>query len=49
MFKKLIDWLNSNSKQSSLESYILSKNPQTPADVDYWTREYDKHVWARGL
>lgn len=26
---------------SDLESYILSKNPQTPGDVDFWTAEYD--------
>jgi hypothetical protein len=49
MFKKLINWLTANSQQSSLEAYIISKNPQSAADVDYWTREYDKHVWARGL
>lgn len=27
--------------KSDLESYILSKNPQTPGDVDFWTAEYD--------
>jgi hypothetical protein len=26
---------------SDLESYILSKNPQTTGDVDFWTAEYD--------
>ena len=51
MLTKLIKWLT--SPQSDLERYILSKNPTNAAEVDYWTREFDKKkqefVWARGL
>lgn len=28
--------------QESLESYIISKNPQTVYDVDHWTKQYDR-------
>lgn len=36
-----------SSHGSELESYIVSKNPQTTYDVEYWTREYDKHNFSR--
>lgn len=26
---------------SELEEYILSKDPKSPQDVEYWTRMYD--------
>jgi hypothetical protein len=29
--------------QSELEKYIISKNPQSIFDVEYWTHEFDKH------
>jgi hypothetical protein len=38
MFKKIIKWLT--SQPSSLESYILSKNPTNAAEVDYWSVQY---------
>lgn len=27
---------------SALEAYIVSKNPQTTYDVEYWTQEFDR-------
>lgn len=27
---------------SELEAYIVSKNPQTTYDVEYWTSQFDK-------
>lgn len=28
------------TKRSALEAYIVSKNPQSEADVNYWTQEF---------
>jgi len=27
--------------QSDIERYLISKNVQTPGDVDHWLQEYD--------
>lgn len=27
-------------QKSQLEEYIISKNPQSACDVDYWTKQY---------
>lgn len=40
------------SNTSALEQYITSKNPQTNADVEQLTREYEDNnttYWGRGL
>jgi hypothetical protein len=29
-------------QKSPLESYILSKNPQSACDVEYWSRRYSQ-------
>ena len=26
--------------QNDVESYIISKNPKTPGDVEYWMQQY---------
>lgn len=31
-----------------LEAYIISKNPQTVADVEYYTKQYEKEI-VRGI
>ena len=49
MFKKLIEWLNPNQQQSSLENFIISKNPTSVAEVEYWTKWYDAHGVCRGF
>jgi hypothetical protein len=53
MLKLFTRWFNQPSHQTDLDEFISSKNPTTVAEVDYWTREFDKKqqdfVWARGL
>lgn len=49
---KLLETLSNWFKpalQSELEAFINSKHPQSAADVDHWTREYQAKYWARGL
>ena len=47
MFKKIINWFTGTKVyQSDIERYIISRNPQTPADVDYLLRNYDYMVAA---
>jgi hypothetical protein len=29
-------------KQTNLDLFLSSKNVQSPAEVDYWTREYER-------
>jgi hypothetical protein len=50
MFEAIAKLFKSNST-SGLEQYINSKNPQTNADVEQLTREYEAQpeIWARGL
>lgn len=31
-----------SSTQSDLDNWIRSKNPTTPAELDFWLREYDE-------
>lgn len=45
MFKKLLNWLTPTTS-STLEAYIISKNPQSVAEVEQLAQEF---VWARGL
>ena len=33
---------------SELESYIVSKNPQSTYDVEYWTNQFDKKQSEKG-
>jgi hypothetical protein len=53
MFKiiKQVAQVFKSNGANSLEQYINSKNPQTNADVDQLTREYQTQpeTWARGL
>lgn len=49
---QLIKWIKSLfvdvSYQDEVESFVISKNPTTTAEVEYWIRVYDqrqKH-WA---
>jgi hypothetical protein len=34
--------------QSAIDSYISSKYPQSVADIEYWTREYDRSTQSKG-
>ena len=40
--KQLVKTAKPQNYGSSLEAYIVSKNPQSIYDVEYWTRQYDK-------
>ena len=51
MFETIVKLFKLNST-SGLEQYITSKNPQTNADVEQLTREYEDNnttYWGRGL
>ena len=51
MLNYLLKWLTTDSHQSQLERFIISKQPTNAAEVEYWTREWEnnKFVWCRGL
>jgi hypothetical protein len=34
---------------SALETFIISKEPKTHADVEHWTRWYEAHGICRGF
>jgi hypothetical protein len=39
---KIFNWLTkSYGYQDSLDSYLVTKNPKSAAEVDYWIRQYD--------
>jgi len=46
MFNKIVnffrDLITENSYSKGLERFISSKGVQSPADVDYWVRQYEK-------
>lgn len=33
---------------SELEQYIVSKNPTSAAEIDHWTRQYDRNQSNKG-
>jgi hypothetical protein len=33
---------------SELEQYIVSKHPQSVAEIDHWTRQFDKNQTQQG-
>jgi hypothetical protein len=35
--------------QSEIDSYISSKFPQSVADIEYWTREYNRSTQSKGV
>ena len=41
MLEKLKAFFTPEPAKSELEEYILSKNPTSCEDVEYWTRMYD--------
>lgn len=46
MFKRIIKWFSRDDCQRRADAYIASKNPQTPGEVDYWTRRYEQMLAA---
>lgn len=52
MFTKIINWLTQSTYQSALEAFITSKYPTSAAEVEHWTKVYerrDDYTWGRGL
>lgn len=47
MFTSLVGWLKETiakqSIQTELDSFISSKKPTSPSEVEYWIRYYDQH------
>lgn len=41
LLKSIMNLFSTPSQQSQLEHYITSKNPTSPAEVDYWARQYE--------
>lgn len=41
LLKRIISLFSTPSQQAQLEKYIISKNPTSAAEVDYWTRRYE--------
>lgn len=53
MFKNITKFLTKLFKprdySTDVEQYILSKNPKTPQDIDYWQRKFDQNAAQHGL
>jgi hypothetical protein len=53
MFKKLKELLQRvmvagpSARQNALEQFITSKNPSSPAEVEYWVRTFDRTSGGR--
>jgi hypothetical protein len=51
MFKKLKKLLQGvitkTNRQSALESFISSKNPTSPAEIEHWVRTFDRQSGGR--
>ena len=45
-FTKITQWFKTvfaaDTYTSTIDAYILSKNPTTAAEVDYWIKSYDQ-------
>jgi hypothetical protein len=55
MLKQLAEYFNnlfSTQGQatygSELEQYIVSRRPQSAAEIDHWTRQFDKNQTQKG-
>jgi hypothetical protein len=50
---QLLNWFktvfSTTNYGHDLEKFIINKEPTSVADVEHWTREYDRFVWDRGL
>jgi hypothetical protein len=40
LLKPIIDWFT-KPKLSDVELYVMNKNPQNAAEVDYWVRHFE--------
>jgi hypothetical protein len=46
--KPLMNSQFNTNKQNELDRYISSKNPTTVAEVDHWTKEFDRKQTNQG-
>jgi hypothetical protein len=50
LLERLAEMFPKQNYQSRLDYYLTSKNVQNVADVEYWTRQYEKNSeWGRSL
>lgn len=46
---KIINWfIKPYDYQTEIESYILSKQPTSVAEIDFWTRQYEFNKFSKG-
>ena len=43
LLERLAEMFPTQDYQTRLENYLSTKCIQSPADVDYWSRQYDKN------
>jgi hypothetical protein len=48
-FKDITRFERCKNAQTEIDRYISSKYPQTVADVEYWTQEYNRCGQLRGI
>ena len=44
---RIVAALQKSTRQNELDDFIASKNPQNPADVDYWVRVFDQRMHSK--
>lgn len=47
-FNKMFDKQGQATYGSELEQYIVSKRPQSVAEIDHWTKQFDKNQTQKG-
>lgn len=45
----IVNYQWSDSYQTSLDVFIASKNPCSPADIEFWTREHARRNFSQGV
>ncbi len=50
---KFLQWIKSlfteRSYQDSVETFVVSKQPKSTAEVEMWVRHYDQNIRDRGF
>jgi len=50
LLERLAEMFPKQNYQSRLDQYLNSKNVQNVADIEHWTRQYEKNSeWGRSL
>lgn len=45
LLERLTEMFPGQDYQSRLEAFIANRQPQTPADVEHWEREFYRSNW----